>query len=391
MTRPLAVPAFTGRFLCAFLCALVAVLALAAAGCSDDSQADPAGPDGDEMGTAAPAEAVPVEVAALQTGPIEQVLRYSTNLEAEEEVAVYSQAARQIEQLLVEEGAEVRRGQVLLRLQDDEQRNALAKVTAELDRARREYERQQRLFANQLISEQAFNDATHEIEQLELQQADARRELSYTTVVAPISGTIVRRLISRGDQVTPNQHLFDLVDFDSIVARVYVPEKELPRLVDGLTARVTAPAVGRTWSGRVERLSPVVDPKSGTVKVTVAIPRQEALRPGMYVDVQLVTEVREDALLVPKRALVYDRDQVFVYRMGDDRTVERVYVEAALEDERFVLPAGDQLSAGDKVVTAGQAGLKPGATVRLAGEKPAPEGEEKAAAGGEKRGEARGR
>jgi membrane fusion protein (multidrug efflux system) len=353
--------------------ALVALLALGAAGCSGDSQADPAAKDGDEMGTeAAVDQAVPVEVAALSAGPIEQVLRYSTNLEAEEEVAVYSQSARRVEQLLVEEGAEVRRGQVMLRLQDDEQRNALAKINSELDRARREYERQQRLFANQLISEQAFNDATHEIDQLELQRTDAQRELSYTTVAAPISGTITRRLISRGDHVTPNQHLFDLVDFDSIVARVYVPEKELPRLAGGLTARVTAPSVGRTWSGRVERLSPVVDPKSGTVKVTVAIPRQAELRPGMYVDVQLVTDVREAALLVPKRALVYDRDQVFVYRMGEDRTVERIYVEAELEDERFLLPKGDQLAAGDKVVIAGQAGLKPGASVRLAGEKPAP-------------------
>jgi membrane fusion protein, multidrug efflux system len=367
---------------------LVALLGFAAAGCSGDSQADPADGDGDEMGTAAADQAVPVEVVALAAGPIEQVLRYSTNLEAEEEVAVYSQSARQVEQLLVEEGSEVRRGQVLVRLQDDQQRNALAKVNAELDRARREYDRQQRLFANQLISEQAFNDATHEIEQLELQRADAQRELSYTTVAAPISGTITRRLISRGDHVTPNQHLFDMVDFDSIVARVYVPEKELPRLAGGLTARVTAPSVGRTWSGRVERLSPVVDPKSGTVKVTVAIPRQADLRPGMYVDVQLVTDVREDALLVPKRALVYDRDQVFVYRMGEDRTVERIYLEAELEDERFLLPRGDQLAAGDKVVIAGQAGLKPGARVRLAGEKPAPApaGDEKPAAGRKRRG-----
>jgi hypothetical protein len=58
--------------------------------------------------------------------------------------------------------------------------------------------------------------------------------------------------------------------------------------------------------------------------------------------------------------------------MGEDRTVERIYLEAELEDERFLLPKGDQLAAGDKVVIAGQAGLKPGAKVRLAGEKPAP-------------------
>ncbi|HEX2162553.1 MAG TPA: efflux RND transporter periplasmic adaptor subunit [Thermoanaerobaculia bacterium] len=375
------------------LLAAVVFLGLGSAACSNDSQADPARPEGEAAAgaEAAPEDAaVPVEVVALATGPIEQVLRYSTNLEAEDEVAVYSQAARRVVALNVEEGAEVSRGQVLLRLQDDEQRNRLARATAELDRARREYERQKRLFANQLISEQAFNDATHQIEQLELAEADARRELSYTTVVAPISGTITRRLVGLGDHVTPNQHLFDLVDFDSIVARVYVPEKELPLLADGLSARIAAPSLARTWSGRVERLSPVVDPQSGTVKVTVAIPRQEGLRPGMYVDVQLVTDVREDALLVPKRALVYDRDQVFVYRMGEDRKVERIYLEAELEDERFLLPAGDRLAAGDKVVIAGQAALKPGALVRLAGERPEKAEAVAAEAGGAK-GEARGR
>jgi len=196
--------------------------------------------------------------------------------------------------------------------------------------------------------------------------------------VAPISGTITQRLISVGDHVTINQHLFDMVDFDSIVARLYVPEKELSRLKKGQPARIAAPALGadRLYRGVVERLSPVVDPGSGTVKVTVAIPRQEGLRPGMYVDVQLITDVHDDALLVPKRALVYDDDQVFVYRMTEDDVVERVYLQPLLEDERFIEPA-EGLTPGDSVVVAGQAGLKDGAKVRLAGEKP-PEAEETA-------------
>jgi membrane fusion protein (multidrug efflux system) len=363
---------------------VLVLLAAANAACGGrESNADEGTTDSGPAPLGADREApiVPVEVAALQSGPIEAVLRYSTNLESEEEVAVFSQASRQVRQLLVEEGREVRRGQVLVRLQDEEQRNRLAKVRSQLERARREYERQEHLYGSQLISEQAFNDATYELSQLELELEDAERELSYTEVAAPIAGTVTRRLVSVGDHVTVNQHLFDLVDFDSIVARVYVPEKELRRLADGLPARITAPAVGRTWHGRVERLSPVVDPKSGTVKVTVAIPRQEGLRPGMYVDVQLVTEVHEDALLVPKRALVYDGEQVFVYRLGKERKVERVYLTPALEDERFVEPAGDVLARGDSVVIAGQAGLKPGAKVRLAGEKEEPAAAEQEAAG----------
>jgi membrane fusion protein (multidrug efflux system) len=90
----------------------------------------------------------------------------------------------------------------------------------------------------------------------------------------------------------------------------------------------------------------------------------------MYVDVQLVTDVRDDALLVPKRAVVYDDDQLFVYRMDPEAgTVERVYLRPVLEDEQWIQPAGG-LEPGDRVVVAGQAGLKDGAKVRLAGEKP---------------------
>ena len=76
-----------------------------------------------------------------------------------------------------------------------------------------------------------------------------------------------------------------------------------------------------------------MDPSTGTVKVTVATPRQEGLRPGMYVEVELVTAVHGEALLVPKRALVYDNDQVFVFRLkGEERRVERLRVNPLLEN-----------------------------------------------------------
>jgi len=337
------------------------------AGCTaSDSQAS-------ENGAAEEAEneTVPVEVAALERGAIEEVLRFSTNLEAEQEVGVYSQAARQVVELAVEEGDRVSKGQVLLRLQDDEQQTELAKVQGQLAKARREHERQENLWAEKLIPEQAFNDATYELEQLELALDEAQRQLSYTVVRAPIAGTITRRLVNLGDQVTVNQHLFDMVDFDTLVARVYVPEKELSKLSVGLPARIIAPALGGAeYEGLVDRLAPVVDARSGTVKVTVDIPDWQGLRPGLYVDVALVTDTLEDALLVPKRALVYDRDQTFVYRLVDGAegagvTVQRIQVRAALEDQEFVQPAEDTLAPGDRLVIAGQAGLKDGAKVRV--------------------------
>jgi membrane fusion protein (multidrug efflux system) len=320
--------------------------------------------------------AVPVEVASLSRGPIESVLRSTTNLEAESSVKVYSQAARLVEELLVEEGDQVKKDQVLLRLQDDEQRSALNKIKSQYDKTNREYDRQKRLFENDLISEEMFNNATYELEQLEISVADAERELSYATVRAPINGTITNRLVNLGDQVTAGQHLFDLVDFDSIVARIYVPEKDLPRLRKGQTAWVTSQSVEQAARGQVERISPVVDPQTGTVKVTVAFKGNRDVRPGMYVDVNLVTDTHEDALLIPKKALIYDQDQVFVYRLGEERRVERMLIEPILADRDHVEPAGG-LEEGDEIVIAGQAGLKDKALVRLPGD-PDPDAEEEA-------------
>ncbi|MCP3980596.1 MAG: efflux RND transporter periplasmic adaptor subunit [bacterium] len=313
-------------------------------------------------------EAVPVEVAALSRGEIESILRFSTNLEAESQVGVFSEASRRVIGLLVEEGDAVSQGQILLRLQDAEQRSELSKVDKELVKAQREYKRQQRLYDQKLISEQEFNDATYELEQLNIRKKDAQRELGYTEVRAPIAGTITSRMVNLGDQVQISQHLFDIIDFDSIVARIFVPEKHLEQLRAGLSARIESQSASNTeYMGTVSRIAPIVDPRSGTVKVTVDVGGQRGLRPGQYVDVDLVMATRDDAVLVPKRALIYDNDQIFVYRLGEERRVERVFLTPALADKNFILPT-DGVTEGDQVVIAGQTGLKDGGLVRLPGD-----------------------
>ena len=314
-------------------------------------------------------EAVPVEVAALAHGEIEALLRLSSNLEAEREVRVFAEAPRRVTQLLVEEGDPVRKGQLLVQLQDEEQRSALAKAEIELKESRRDYERTRELHEQKLVTEEVFTEAGYRVERNEIALADARRELGYTQARAPITGVVTERLVNLGDHVTINQALFRIVDFDSIVARIYVPEKDMKRLAVGQPGRLRADALGGVvFRGRIDRISPVVDPSTGTVKVTVATPRQEGLRPGMYVEVELVTAVHDDALLVPKRALVYDDDQVFVFRLkSDERRVERLRVTPLLENTDFIEPA-DGLEVGDELVVAGQSGLKDNGLVRLPGD-----------------------
>ena len=347
---------------------LALLLVLTLASCSGGGEDDRTWAEGAANEEERPEEAVPVDVVALESGKIESALRFSATLEAERDVQVLAEAQRRVVDLRVEEGDNVRAGALLIRLQDDEQRSALTKAEIELRQATREFNRQKSLYEQKLVSEQVFNDAASVFDQTEIAVDDARRNLAYTEVRAPFAGFVTERMINVGDFVTLNQPLFRIIDFDSIVARIYVPQKELPSLEPGLAARVTADAVGgATLAGTVDRISPVVDPRTGTVKATVAIPRQEGLRPGLYVEVELVTAVHEDALLLPKRSLIYDNDQLFVFRLGGERRVERIKVERVLEDVDNIEPAAG-LSEGDQIVVAGQASLKDGALVRLPGD-----------------------
>jgi len=362
---------------------LTAVLAVSVACGSGGPKSDRDRPRGFGQQGERREEAVPVEVVEITRGPMEAVLRLSSNLEAERAVTVYALAPRQVTRLLVEEGDAVRKGQLLVQLQDDEQRLAVDEALSRYNQAAEEFARQEKLHEQQLVAEQVYIDAKHALDQAKIALEKARQALSYTQVRAPISGIVTERLVNLGDSVTINQALFKIVDFDSIVARVYVPEKDLRRLEVGQPARVFASALGEApLAGHVLRISPVVDPRTGTIKVTVAVPNQPGLRPGLFVDVELVTDVHPDAVLIPKRALVYDSDQVFAFRVDGDRRAHRVEVTVLLENADMVEPAGG-FEPGEQLVVAGQAGLKDGTLVRLPGDPtPTPEEEDRPRRGG---------
>ena len=310
-------------------------------------------------------DTVPVEVTTIERGDIEATLRNSTHLEAEEEVKVFARTANRVTELLVEEGDVVKKGQVLLCLDNDIQKTAYGKAQVSLDKAKEEFDREKALFDQQLVSEQVYYDSKHALRQCELAFEDAQRELEYTEVRAPIGGTISQRFVKYGDLVNLNQQLFDIVDFNSMVARIYVPEKSLPDLRLEQPARVTATAFGdREFTGYVKRIAPVVESRTGTVKVTIGFRDIGPLQPGMYVDVEIITTKRSDALLITKRALLYDGELSYVFRLLPDRKVERVLVEPRITDKFNVEPASG-FKEGDQIVVAGQTGLKDGAKVRL--------------------------
>ncbi|HCB97824.1 MAG TPA: hypothetical protein DEP78_06140 [Verrucomicrobiales bacterium] len=307
---------------------------------------------------------IPVELTTLGRGAIESVLEASSSLEAEREVKVVARTANRVETLQVEEGDSVVLDDLLVQLQNDVQILQVSKASNQVEEAKEEFERQTSLHEQNLVSDQAFSQTKYQLQQLQLNLEDAQRELGYTLIKAPIGGKVTQRLVRVGDQITAGQHLFTIIDFDSIVARLFIPEKELKRIAVDQPVRVRSTAFpDQVFEGYVLRVAPVVESASGMIKVTVGFKDVGPLLPGMYVDADIVTASHEQALLLPKKAIVYDGEQRFVFRLKPDDTVERILLTSGLEDADHVQPVA-VLEVGDRIVVAGQTGLKDGSQVK---------------------------
>ena len=310
--------------------------------------------------------ALPVRTEAVERGEITSFVETHARLQAERWVEVVSRAQGLAETLLAEEGDLVEEGQVLLRLEKEEARLRVRKAEVALAQARSALERVEALHGQQLVSQEEFEGAGNQLASAEVALREAQLTLEYTDVRAPIDGIVMLRQVEQGDLVRASEVLFSVADVDPLQARIQVPEKRMDRIHPGQPARVMIDALpGRVFPAGVRRINPGVDPASGTVKVTLDIPPAGPLRPGMFATVRIITEVRDQALIIPRKALVLETDQDDVFAVRDGRA-RRLRVELGYADgDRIEVLSG--LTDADRVITVGHEGLKDSAAVRVVG------------------------
>lgn len=318
-----------------------------------------------EKARQAAAELVPVETAVAVRGPISAFLSFNSTLETEAVVDVYPQTLGQVESLLVEEGKIVKEGEPLLKIAEGELRVDAEESLANFKHQQDAFVRVEDLHKRNLINKQEYDDAKYQLDQMRLRYERAKLRLSYTMVVAPFAGVISSRDVQVGAQVGPATKLFSMVKLDEIVARVFVPGRYLSIVAENQPAMVTSEFLpDRAFKGWVKRISPVIDPKSGTFKVTVGVRGEKPsdLPPGLFVGVRVVTDTRQNAILIPKRAVVYEGGERYIFVVANDRAVKRK-LSAGYEDPQNIECASG-MEVGTPVIVLGQSGLKDGAAVR---------------------------
>lgn len=308
---------------------------------------------------------VPVETASAQRGDISSYLMFSSTIATEESVEIHPEIGGRVEAVLAQEGDHVKAEQILVQLDDEQALIEDKESEVELNHLEGSYKRTEEMFRRRLISTQEYEDKFYQLEQARLRRQKAHLALEHTHIRAPFAGVLTTRSVQVGGRVAPGGKLFDLVKLDDLIARVHVPGQYLRNVRVKQVAQIESDFLqDMSFDGYVKRISPVVDPQSGTFKVTLGVhDRWEHLRPGIFVTARIVTDTHASTVLVPKEAIVYDGADRFVFVVRDS-TANRVKLDAGYENSRFV-EARSQIDDTTQVIVVGQNGLKDQARIRI--------------------------
>jgi len=286
-------------------------------------------------------------------------------IEAHEEAEVVAKVGGEVRQIFVEEGDAVKAGQVLARLDGDRLRLDVAQTEANLRKLERDYNRQLELSQKGLVAKGTAENAKFDLDALRAAYDSGRLELSYTDIRAPIDGVVSARYIKLGNTIAQNAPTFRVTDLDPLVAYVHIPEKEFRKLAPQQTAEIVVDALGgERFAGAISRISPTVDPKTGTFRARVEVPDpSRRLKPGMFGRVNIVYERREDALQLPRAAIVDADGEQSVFVVEDGKATQRP-VRTGLASNGWV-EVVEGLDGTEKVVVVGQGGLKTGTAVKV--------------------------
>lgn len=308
---------------------------------------------------------IPVEVMDVSRGTISAYYSNTATLEAVEEANIVSKVRGIIQEINVEEGDDVRAGQVIAKIEDDQYRIEAERAKATLDRMYNDFQRNKELFDKQLISAEVYENSRFEYEAQKSAYELAQLNYQHTSIKSPISGVISERMVKKGNMIGIDQQVFRVTDFDPIQAILYVPEHERSKIRKGQRAELLADAIpGQLFTGRVERISPTIDPTTGTFKVTVYMDQnQENLRPGMFGRVKIVYDTRENTKMIPKAAIISEDETQSVFVIKDSLAFRKNIRTGYINGTNIEVIDG--LEDGEMVVTTGQGSLTDSTKVNI--------------------------
>jgi membrane fusion protein (multidrug efflux system) len=300
-----------------------------------------------------------VEVLILAPQNLSVTSTYVGDLHPNERVVLRSEIDGLVERVLFDDGEAVKKGQLLANIATDQAlvRRNQAKVNLELARATAE--RNQALFDKQLIPPQTLDDSRTALEVARLNVESAELEVRKSTIRSPIDGVVKTRHISAGEFAQKGGLIAEILDLNTLIAKIAVPEHEIVHFAKGKPMVVWLDALpGRMFPGAVSSIGPEADSKTRNFPVEVRVANTDGqLRAGMLAraKVDLISATRQ--IVIPRAAVLErERSRMVFVESGGLAKARTVALGAAVDDQVQVL-AG--LEAGERLIIAGQTRIRP--------------------------------
>jgi membrane fusion protein (multidrug efflux system) len=343
---------------------IVALLALVLVGGAWYLFAGGKAPGTGDKGKSAASQAVAVVTAHPAKKDFAHEVEALGTLRANESVDITAKVADRVAAIRFTEGQQVRKGDVLVELDNTEARADLAAAEAAASDSRSQYKRSQELFQTKALSEAQLDQLHATLLANEARVAAARSRLTDRVISAPFNGRVGLRNVSLGGLVNPGGVITTLDDLSVVKLDFAVPEVFLSTLQPGLTVQARSTAYPEeSFTGRVASVATRVDPATRAVTIRALIDNRDGrLRPGMFMTVKLVRQEGQ-ALMLPEQAIVPENDQQFVFVVEDGRAHKReIKIGRRRPGEVEIL---DGLTADDGVVVDGTLNLRDGLPVRV--------------------------
>lgn len=306
---------------------------------------------------------LPVEVSLPARADIYATYATTSTLESDSDAPVLARVAGEVIEILVEEGMQVTKGQILARLDGQQLRLEMLQARANLDQVRNEYERLVDMQKRGLVSVAMYEGLKYDMAALEASYELKRLNYSYTKIRAPIAGIVSSREIKLGRQIHVNDPAFRITDTSKLVAYLRIPQTELTKFSAGHAVKLSVDAIPDImFAATIDRISPTIDIRNGTFRATAYVDNSDnSLAPGMFARFDIAYEKHADALLIPIAALIEEDNIAVVYIINGD-SVERRVIETGIKSGSMV-EVLHGLDITESVVITGQAGLRDGSRV----------------------------
>ena len=316
-----------------------------------------------------------VEVSKVERTSVQDDAQSVGSLRSRQSVMLRPEVAGRVRQLNFADGSRVRKGQLLVQLDDTLQRAEVRQAQAQVSIAQANYKRNQELVAQNFVAQRVLDESAANLQVAQAQQALADARLARMAIVAPFDGTVGLRIANLGDYVKDGADLVNLEDTSSMLVDFRLPERYERKVKPQQVVELALDAFpGRAFKARVVAIDPLLDANGRSVGIRAELPNtpgENALRPGMFARVTAIFGINTAALVVPEEAIVPQGGKQFVIKVVPPSAVpaasnlpaDTQWVSLRQEVKLGVRRQGkvevlDGLAEGQTVVVAGQQRLQ---------------------------------